>query len=106
MVFLVIYCKLYLNFLSNRNQRVVLNGQNLSWTKVHAGVPQGSILGLLLHLIYINHLADYLSSDGKLFADDTSLFLVVHDVNASPKELNDDLKKINKWVFYWKMSFN
>ena len=42
----------------------------------------------------------------KLFADDTSLFLLVHDLNTSAKELNDDLKKINDWAFQWKMSFN
>ena len=47
-----------------------------------------------------------MSSNVKLFADDTSLFSVVHDVNASAKELNDDLKKINKSAFQWKMSFN
>ena len=94
------------DFLSNRKQRVVLNGQNSSWTNVHAGVPQGSILGPLLFLIYINDLADDLSSNVKLFADSTSLFSVVHDVNASARELNDDLKKINKWAFQWKMSFN
>ena len=94
------------DFLSNRKQRVVLNGQNPSWTNVHVGVPQGSILGPLLFLIYINDLADNLSSNVKLFADDTSLLSVVHDVNASARELYDDLKKINKWAFQWKMSFN
>ena len=47
-----------------------------------------------------------MSSNVKLFADDTSLFSVVPDVNASARELNDDLKKINKWAFQWKMSFN
>ena len=56
--------------------------------------------------IYISDLADDLSSYVKLFADDTSLFSVVHDINASARELNDDLKKINKWAFQWKMSFN
>ena len=59
-----------------------------------------------LLLIYINDLTDDFSSNVKLFGDDTSLFSVVHDVNVSAKELNDDLKKINEWVFQWKMSFN
>ena len=84
----------------------MLNGQNSLWTNVHAGVPQGSILGPLLFLININDLLDNLTRNAKLFADDTSLFSVVHDVNTSAKNLNDDLKKVNDWVFQWKMSFN
>ena len=94
------------DFLSNRKQRVVLNGQNSSWANVHAGVPQGSIPGPLLFLIYINDLSDHLTSNEKLFGDDASLFSVVHDVNTSAKELNDDLKKVNDWAFQWKISFN
>ena len=94
------------NFLSNRKQRVVLNGENSSWTNVHAGVPQGSILGPLLFLIYINDLSKNLKANAKLFADDTSLFSVVYDVNTSARELNDDLQKVNDWAFQWKMSFN
>ena len=64
------------------------------------GVPQGSVLGPFLFLIYINDLSDNLISNAKLFADDTSLFSVVHDVNTSAKELNDDLKKVNDWAFW------
>ena len=94
------------DFLRNRKQRVTLNGQSSSWTNVNAGVPQGSILGPLLFLIYINDLPDGLSSNAKLFADDTSLFSVVHDINTSTIELNSDLKKINDWAFQWKMTFN
>ena len=75
-------------------------------TNVHAGIPQRSILGPLLFLIYINDLANDLSSNVKLFADDTSLFSEIHDASAFARELDDDLKKINKWAFQWKMSFN
>ena len=78
------------NILSNMKQRVVLNGQNSSWANVLTGVPQGSILGPLLFLIYINDLSDNLTSNAKLFSDNTSLFSVVHDVKTSAKELNDD----------------
>ena len=94
------------DFLSNRNQRVVLNGQISSWPIITAGVPQGSILGLLFFLIYINDLSDGLTSIVKLFVDDTSLFSVVHDINTSAKELNEDLDKINNWAFQWKMNFS
>ena len=77
-----------------------------SWADVNAGVPQGSILGPLLFLIYINGLADGLSSNAKLFADDTSLFSVVHNANTTAKELNNDLVKISRCTYQWKMSFN
>ena len=81
------------SFLSHRFQRVVLNGQSSTWLPVTAGVPQGSILGPLLFLIYINDLSNNLSSTAKLFADDTSLFSVVNDVNSSQFHLSSDLRK-------------
>ena len=62
---------LLIDFLKNHHQRVVLNGKSSSWTKVNAGVPQGSILEPLLFLIYINDLPNGLQSNPKLFADDT-----------------------------------
>ena len=84
-----------IDFLKERKQRVVLNGQHSKWSNISAWVPQGSILGLLLFLIYINDLSDNLSSNPKLFADDTSLFSVLHDINQSGINLNDDLEKIS-----------
>ena len=81
-------------------------GQSSEWSKISAGVPQGSILGPLLFLIYINDISDNLESDVKLFADDTSLFSVVFDSHLSAQTLNDDLAKINSWATQWKMSFN
>ena len=94
------------DFLSCRKQRVVLNGQHSSWADVKAGVPQGSILGPLLFLIYINDLPNGLNSNAKLFADDTSLFSVVHNINNSANLLNSDLSKIDEWAVQWKMSYN
>ena len=75
--------KIIEDFLSNRYQRVVLNGHS---SAVNAGVPQSSILGPLLFLVYINDLSTDLSSNPKLFADDTSLFSVVHDRTTSLNE--------------------
>ena len=94
------------SFLHNRYQRVVLNGQSSKWQNVNAGLPQGSVLGPLFFLIYINDLPQGLHSDVKLFADDTSLFSVIHDVDASSATLNNDLVKIQEWAYNWKMSFN
>ena len=65
---------------------------------IEAGGPQGSILGSLLFLIYINNLSDDLIINVKLFADDASLFCVFQDVNTSANNLNNDLSKINVWV--------
>ena len=80
------------DFLKNRKQRVVLNGQNPCWKGFTSGVPQESILGPLLFLIYIKDLPDDFSSNCKLFADNTSLFSVVHDVTISSSSgLNSNL---------------
>ena len=83
------------DLLVNRKQRVVLNGQVSSWSNVEACVPQGLIMCPLLFLIYINDLPKGLSSNAKFFADDTSLFSVIHDSSTSRNGLNDDLVKIS-----------
>ena len=85
-------------FLKNRKQRVVLNGQT-SWTNILAGVPQGSILGPLFFLIYINDVSDDFSSNPKLFADDVFIFSVIRDKSTSSKELNNDLRKISNRAY-------
>ena len=82
--------KLLQSFLSSRVQRVVLNGQCSEWKNISAGVPQGSILGPLLFLIYINDLPDGLQSDVKMFADDTCLLSVIIDKNNLANDLNAD----------------
>ena len=68
--------------------------------------PQGSILGPLLFLIYINDLPNDLSSYCKLFADDTSLFSVVNNIHTSATTLSQDLNAITDWAFQWKITFN
>ena len=98
--------KLFFSFLNDRYQRVVINGQHSDLAPVLAGVPHVSILGPLLFLIYINDLPENLNSLIKLFADDTSLFSMVHDPTLSTKILNDDLSRISEWAHRWKMLFN
>ena len=100
------YYGLIKSFLRNRHQRVVLNGQSSKWSSIKAGVPQGSILGPLLFLVYINDLPNGLLSDPKLFVDYTSIFSVVKDHLNSSNKLNEDLSKISQWAHQWKMSFN
>ena len=68
------YFSLLKNYLQNNEQRVVLNGQTSGWRKINSGVPQGSVLGALLFLIYINDVPDGIISMCKIFADDTSFF--------------------------------
>ena len=91
-------------FLKDRKQRVELNGQNSLWANVEAWVPQDSIIGPLLLLIYISNLPDNLLTNVKLSADDTSLFSVVHNIATSSCDLNYDLNRVTEWKF--KMSFN
>ena len=97
---------LSLNYLANRKQRVVLNGMESNWGQIKAGVPQGSVLGPLLFLVYINDLEDGIKSHVKFFADDTSLFSIVRNAVVSAEELNHDLDKIQTWAHQWKMCFN
>ena len=75
--------KLIQIFLNNRLQRVVLNGQNFSWTPVYASVSQGSVLGLLIFLMNINDLDEGMSSTTKLFGDNTSLFSIINYINMA-----------------------
>ena len=79
---------------------------HLSWTNIEAEVPQGSILGPLFFQIYTNDLSDGLTSNPKLFVDDTSLFSVICNINSTANDLNSDLMTISNWGFQWKMRFN
>ena len=71
------------NWLTDRKQRVSLEGKTSTWTAVHVGVPQVSVLGPLLFLIYINDLEDVSASNILKFADDTKLFRRVQTIQES-----------------------
>ena len=87
----------FADYLSDRKQRVVLPCAASDWTDIRAGVPQGSILGPLLFLLYVNDIVQDIGSNIRLFADDTSLFIIVDD---------PDLDKISNWASKWLVTFN
>ena len=72
------------------------------WMFTSTLYPQGTILGTLFFLIYINHLSDGLTSNPKLFADDTCLFSVTHNINSTVNDFKSDLTKISNWFSNWK----
>ena len=94
------------DFLILRKQRVSLNGKHSTWASNEAGVPQVSILGPLFFLIYINDLSDDLTSNPKLFGEDTFLFSIGQNINSITTNLNSHLSKIIDWTLQWKMNFN
>ena len=94
------------DYLSNRQQLVLLDGKKSDIMDVKAGVPQGSILGPLLFILYINDIVSSIVSSIRIFADDTSLFLVVEEPQAAAETLNSDLRKIQQWATNWLVTFS
>ena len=94
------------NYIFNRHQRVTLNGSESSWRSISAGVPQGSVLGPLLFLVYINDLTENIKSQMRLFADDSSIFTPVKNVIDTHEQLVKDLETVSTWGHQWKMVFN
>ena len=93
------------NFLSDRSQRVIVEGSTSDLKPVTSGVPQGSVLGPLLFLVYINDLNKDISSDIRLFADDTVLYREI--LNSDDHfALQNDLNLIEKWCIANEMSLN
>ena len=93
------------NFLTMRTQRVVVNGEHSKWTRVKSGVPQGTVMGPLLFLIYLNDLPNNISSEVRLYADDCVLYRKMESDNDS-KELQRDLDRLYEWQQKWQMRFN
>ena len=94
------------SYLAGRQQVVVVDGVKSDVVDVKAGVPQGSRLGPLLFIIYINDIADDIESDILIFADDTSLIASGSDPAETVEQLNRDLSKITSWAHKWKVVFN
>jgi hypothetical protein len=91
-------------FLNGRKQRVVVNGCKSGWKDVISGVPQGSVIGPLLFVLYINDLPDVVEAEVYLFADDTKIFCRILDDDTSP--LQEDLNKLQKWSDTWLLKFH
>ena len=87
------------SWLTGRKQRVSVEGGKSSWTTVHSGVPQGSVLGPLLFLIYIKDLNDKVGSNILKFADDTKFFKEKYDQDKI-------VKYYRRWSDKWQMLFN
>lgn len=92
-------------WLTNRRQRVVVRNIESDWSPVTSGVPQGSVLGPVLFLIYVNDMDDGIMSRISKFADDTKLY---HKVctDDDKREIQQDLERLVKWANEWQMSFN
>ena len=93
------------DFLTNRQQRVQVKDCCSEWRGVWSGVPQGSVLGPTLFLVYVNDLLDGLRSKGKLFADDVKIYRRMMSP-GDRDQLQDDLQKLNEWSSKWKLKFN
>ena len=93
------------NFLKDREQRVAIRGTFSIWRRVWSGVPQGSVLGPTLFLIFVNDLLDEVQSSGKMFADDAKLYKRIKE----PKDrtiLHKDLDRLHEWSNRWLLQFN
>ncbi len=100
--FMLNWCKA---FLSNRVQRVVIGENISSWKKVTSGVPQGSVLGPLLFVIFINDLSKKIIKDTKLYADDTKV-ISINRCQDDSKLLQEDINTLVKWSEEWLIKFN
>ena len=93
------------NFLTKRKQRVLIRGTFSEWSPVISGVPQGSILGPIMFLIYVNDIPNIITSTAKLFADDTKIYRQINNVQDSIA-LQLDLTTLDLWADRWQVTFN
>jgi len=92
------------NFLLNRFQRVAINGCLSDWTNVQSGVPQGSVLGPLLFMLYVNDIPDLIEGGVRIFADDTKISDIRNLDNCL--RLQQNLNELSQWSIVWLLRFN
>jgi len=93
------------NFLHNRMMRVIVNGECSDWVCVLSGIPQGSVLGPLLFLIFVNDLPDWIKTNIRMFADDTKIWIKIVTQEDVTK-LQEDLNSLCDWSKKWLLQFN
>ena len=98
--------KWFENYLNGRKQRVVINGKNSDFNTIQAGVPQGSILGPLIFLLYIDNLTEVIKTNIRLYADDSCIYTDYQDPKDAAKHLEEDISRIEKWASKWFVTFN
>ena len=90
------------SFLLDRRQFVSIKGSSSTWKPVESGVPQGSVLGPIFFIMYVNDIPDIVKSQVWIFADDTKLFASTDQTNT----LQEDLNNLMKWAELWELTFN
>ena len=93
------------SFLSERSQEVVVNGSISDPAPVISGIPQGTVLGPILFVIYINDLLDNVTSGGLMFADDTKIYRQITS-REDALQLQADINKLEEWSKLWQLHFN
>ena len=94
-----------MDFLSNRSQKVLLDGQHSASCPVLSGVPQGSVLRPLLFLLFINDISNSILCTLRLYVDDVLLYTTIYSINDC-KCLQQDLVTLERWASMWQMEFN
>ena len=92
-------------FLEGRCQRVLVNGSKSSWSPVTSGIPQGSVLGPMLFVCYINDMPDVVDSPIHMFTDDTKIFRQM-TAQSDQVTLQTDLRQLEAWTRKWQLRFN
>ena len=92
-------------FLIGRQQKVILNGSSSQWIEVTSGVPQGSELGPLLFILYVNDITDGVQSTSEKFADDSKLYRIIQNP-CDTDTLQQDLNYISNWSKLWLLNFS
>ena len=94
------------NFLIGRMQRVVIRGTCSSWSPVLSGIPQGTILGPVLFILYVNEISSGILSTVKLYADDTKVCREISDIARDTVILQSELFHLKSWSEAWQLNFN